>query len=94
MPTLSGSLQSLRTEIDELLGIASLQTASNLETETLMRELEKKVTELKGAVYKNLYRAYGHTNKPASNVVVKSEKKEDDKKKNKGFRLPKFGKSR
>jgi hypothetical protein len=94
MATLAGSLQSLRTEIDELLGISTLQTASNLETEILMRELEKKVSELKGAVYKNLYKAYGHSNKPTSTAVVKSEEKQDDKKKSKGFRLPRFGKPR
>jgi len=93
MATLSGSLQNLRTEIDELLGISSLQTASNIETEIIMRELEKKVSELKGAVYKSLYKAYGHTN-TASGAVVKSEEKQDDKKKSKGFRLPRFGKSR
>ena len=89
MATLSGSLQSLRTEIDELLGIPSLQTASNIETEILMRELEKNVSDLKAAVYKHLYRAYGHTNTAASAVVAKNEKKEVQKK---GFRLPRFGK--
>ena len=61
MATLSASLQSLRTEIDEILGLVSLQAASNLETETLMRELEKNISDLKGAVYKSLYNAYGRT---------------------------------
>ena len=87
MATLSGSLQNLQTEINELLGIASLQTASNLETEALMREMEKNVSDLKAAVYKHLYRAYGHANIKAP--VVKIEKKEEKKK---GFRLPGFGK--
>jgi hypothetical protein len=94
MATLSAQLQSLRTEIDEILGLSSLQTASNLETETLMREIEKNLADFRGAVYKSLYKAYGHSNKPASTAVVKSEEKQDDKKKSKGFRLPRFGKPR
>ena len=94
MATLSAQLQSLRTEIDEILGISALQTASNLETETLMREIEKNLADFRGAVYKSLYKAYGHSNKPASTAVVKSEEKQDDKKKSKGFRLPRFGKPR
>ena len=94
MATLSAQLQSLRTEIDEILGLSSLQTASNLETETLMREIEKNLADFRGAVYKSLYKAYGHSNKPASTAVVKSEEKQDDKKKDKGFRLPRFGKPR
>ena len=61
MATLSASLQSMRTEIDEILGLVSLQAASNLETETLMKELEKNLSDLKGAVYKSLYNAYGRT---------------------------------
>ena len=94
MATLSAQLQSLRTEIDEILGLSSLQTASNLETETLMREIEKNLADFRGTVYKSLYKAYGHSNKPASTAVVKSEEKQDDKKKSKGFRLPRFGKPR
>jgi len=90
MATLSAQLQNLQTEINELLGIASLQTASNIETEVLMRELEKNVSDLKAAVYKHLYRAYGHSNTRAP--VVASEKKEEVKKRSKGFRLPGFGK--
>jgi len=88
MATLGRSLQNLRTEIDELMGITSLQTASNIETEALMRELEKNVADLKASVYKHLYKAYGHTN-TASSSVAKNEKKEEKKR---GFRLPGFGK--
>tara|TARA_R110002110_G_C12904762_1_gene665397 strand:+ start:138 stop:422 length:285 start_codon:yes stop_codon:yes gene_type:complete len=94
MSTLHRSLEAVQTEIRELLGISTLQTASNLETESYMREIEKNIADLKGAVYKSLYKAYGHSNKPASTAVVKSEEKQDDKKKSKGFRLPRFGKPR
>ncbi len=61
MATLSAQLQSLRTEIDEILGISALQTASNLETEALMREIEKNLADFRGAVYKSLYNAYGRS---------------------------------
>ena len=93
MSTLHRSLEAVQTEIRELLGISTLQTASNLETESHMREIEKNIADLKAAVYKNLYRAYGHPNGETT-AITKSEKKEDDKKKNKGFRFPGFGKSR
>ena len=72
MATLSAQLQSLRTEIDEILGLSSLQTASNLETETLMREIEKNLADFRGAVYKSLYNAYGRT-------IVSSDRKKKRK---------------
>ena len=93
MSTLHRSLETVQTEIRELLGISTLQTASNLETESYMREIEKNVADLKAAVYKNLYRAYGHPNGETT-AITKSENKEDVKKKNKGFRFPGFGKPR
>tara|TARA_Y100001973_G_C5207802_1_gene342923 strand:+ start:8464 stop:8721 length:258 start_codon:yes stop_codon:yes gene_type:complete len=85
MATLSGSLQELRTEIDLILGLDSLQAASNTETEMLMREIEKKFSDFKGAVYKSLYRAYGST---------RSEKGKKDEKKNKTGRFSIFNKTR
>jgi len=91
MSTLHRSLETVQTEIRELLGISTLQTASNLETESHMREIEKNIADLKAAVYKNLYRAYGHPNGETT-AIVKSEKKVEVKKKSKGFRLPGFGK--
>jgi surface polysaccharide O-acyltransferase-like enzyme len=72
MATLSAQLQSLRTEIDEILGIATLQTASNLETESLMREISKNIADFRGAVYKSLYNAYGRT-------IVSSDRKKKRK---------------
>ena len=85
MATLGGSLQSVRTEINELLGITSLQTASNNHTESIMREIERNVAELKGAVYKSLYNAYWPKTPTRSK---KDEKKDKDRK----FSI--FGKSR
>lgn len=85
MATLSASLQSLRTEIDEILGIELLQTASNVHTEIIMRDLEKRVAELKGAVYKSLYNAYG------PKTPRRSEK---DEKKDKTGRFSIFNKPR
>ena len=84
MATLGGSLQSVRTEINELLGITSLQTASNNHTESIMREIEKNVAELKGAVYKSLYNAYG----PRTPTRSKKDEKKDKEKYNYEDKMP------
>jgi len=70
MSRLSARLQSLQTEINEMLGLSSLQTASNIETDSLVTQLEKDVSELKAAVYKHLYKSYGV---PETKVKTSSE---------------------